>query len=96
MNEIDFKKWLDKQELGAKSRRDIVSRNKTVERNIPMCDLDKEYKKDKCESLLLLFVNNGDNEKMKKIGQNNFPIGKGSMASYKHAIRKYIQFMNEK
>ena len=57
MNEMDFRIWLSHQDANKKVVSDIVSRLKRIEREITHCDIDVEYRKDECTSLLSLFKN---------------------------------------
>lgn len=42
-----------------------------------------------------LFINMGQNDGMKAYPDADFPIGKYYMNTYRHAIKKYIQFCEE-
>lgn len=66
MNEVAFKNWLIGRDLNPKVRSDIVSRIKKVEKEIENCDIDEQYRSDRCEALMSLFLNMGLNEEMKK------------------------------
>lgn len=95
MNELEFKTWMKKKKIKDKVVGDIISRLKRIEREIENCDIDEQYRSDKCEALLKLFMNNGDNEEMKKYPNTTLPIGKYYMSTYRYAINQYIQFIEE-
>ncbi len=94
MNEVEFKNWLSLKKVNKKVQSDIISRIKRIEREINQCDIDEQYRIDRCEYLLSLFVNMGDNEQM-RLYPNNFPIGRYHMNTFRYAINKYIQFCDE-
>ena len=83
MNEIEFKNWLINNGTNQKVASDIVSRLKRIERQI-----------DQCNYLLELFSKSGQNDKMKKFKNTNFPIGKYQMNTFRYALKKYILFCN--
>lgn len=91
MNEVDFKNWLAKKNIKRKVQGDIISRLKRVERELNRCDLDKEYQKDRCESIKALFSKQGLNPMMKK-RKTNLPVGRPYMSTYRHAIKRYVDF----
>ena len=95
MNEVAFKNWLIGRDLNPKVRSDIVSRIKKVEKEIENCDIDEQYRSDRCESLMALFLNMGLNEEMKKHPNAKFPIGKYHMSTFRHAIKYYVRFCDE-
>lgn len=95
MNEIEFRNWLTKNNVNKKVQSDIVSRIKKIEREIKNCDIDEQYRTDKCKYLMSLFSNMGLNDEMKKQVQANFPIGKYHMNTFRYAIKHYINFCNE-
>lgn len=95
MNEVEFRNWLIKNGCTAKVAGDHISRIKRVERELNHCDIDEQYRSDKCEYLIRLFSNNGNNEEMKKIQNNTLPIGKYYMSTYRLAIRKYVMFCDD-
>lgn len=94
MNELDFIIWLMKNNTSKKMCSDYVSRLKKIEHYLSDCDLDEEYSKDHCYSLLKLFDKSGQNEKMNCRHIDGLPIGKYYLATYKYSIKKYIEFMN--
>lgn len=96
MNEIDFRKWLEDREIKRKIISDTLSRLKKVEREFEQCDLDEEYDSDRCERLMTAFTNCGRNEVMESYPYASFPIGKYHLNVYRAAIRKYVEFKNEK
>lgn len=95
MNEIEFRNWLVENGCTAKVTGDHISRLKRVERELNHCDIDEEYRSDKCNYLISLFDNNGNNEEMNKIKNNSLPIGKYYMSTYRLAIKKYVMFCDE-
>lgn len=95
MNEVEFRNWLSKKGVNKKVQCDCISRLKRIEREINHCDIDEQYRSDKCSELLLLFENNGINDLMEKYPHANFPIGKYYMSTYRLALKKYILFCEE-
>lgn len=95
MNEIEFRNWLIKNGCNSKVAGDHISRLKRVERELNRCDIDEQYRSDKCEYLIRLFSDNGNNEEMKEIKNNSLPIGKYYMSTYRLAIKKYVRFCDE-
>lgn len=93
MNEVEFRNWLIGKGVKIKVVGDTISRLKRIEREIENCDIDEQYRSDKCEYLLKLFLHMGKNEEMKKYPNINLPIGKYYMSTYRHAIKQYIQFL---
>lgn len=95
MFEFEFAVWLVKKNYSRKLCSDYISRLKRLEHSISNCDIDEEYNKDKCEDLLLLFENSGKNEKMASRLIDNLPIGKYYLSTYKYAIKKYVEFLDD-
>ncbi len=95
MNEVDFRNWMTKNNVNRKVQSDIVSRIKRIEREIENCDIDEQYRSDKCSSLMALFLNKGQNSEMNKYPDANLPIGKYYMSTFRHAIKHYIMFCEE-
>lgn len=95
MNEVEFRNWLKNKGVKTKVVGDTISRLKRIEGRIENCDIDEQYRSDKCEYLLSLFLNMGNNDEMKKYPDANFPIGKYYMSTYRHAIKQYIQFLED-
>lgn len=95
MNEMDFRKWMAQKDVKAKVQSDCISRLKRIERELNHCDIDKQYRSDKCEYLMSLFMNMGQNEEMKKYSNTALPIGKYFMSTYRHALKQYIQFCDD-
>ncbi len=95
MNEVEFRNWMIRNNVNRKVQSDVVSRIKKIEREIENCDIDEQYRSDKCESLMALFLNMGINDEMKKYPNANFPIGKYYMSTFRHAIKYYIMFCEE-
>ena len=92
MNGVEFKNWMDKNNVNHKVQSDIISRIKKIEREIENCDIDEQYRRDKCNYLMSLFLNMGLNEKMKKYPNANFPIGEYYMSTFRYAIKYYVKF----
>ena len=95
MNEVEFRNWLEKKSIKKKVQGDCVSRLKRIERELNHCDIDEQYRSDKCEYLLKLFLDMGNNAEMKKYLNVNLPIGKYYMSTYRHALKQYIQFSDD-
>ncbi len=93
MRELDFYNWLTNKSIPKKLCSDYISRLKRLEHSLSDCDIDDEYLKDKCKTLLELFYKSGQNEKMASRHIGNLPIGKYHIASYKYAINKYLEFL---
>ena len=56
MNEVEFRNWLEKRNVKKKVQADYVSRLKRIERELNHCDIDEQYRNDKCEHLMSLFL----------------------------------------
>ncbi len=95
MNEVEFKNWLSKKGMNKKVQSDCVSRLKRIEKELNHCDIDEQYRSDKCEHLLSLFVKMGVNDSMKQYTEVNFPIGKYYMNTYRHALKQYIKYCED-
>ena len=94
MDELGFRMWLNNNNVNKKVQGDMVSRLKKIEHSIKNCDIDEQYRRDKCEYLISLFRNKGINDDMEKNCESVLPIGKYSLNTYKCAVRKYVQYMN--
>ncbi len=92
MNEIDFRNWLKENGMRSKMQTDCISRLKRIERELDQIDLDEQYLIDKCTYVSSLFDKRGENERMKKFPNVNLPIGKEYISTYKHAIKRYVEF----
>lgn len=95
MNEVDFRNWLVRNNVNRKVQSDIVSRIKKIENEIENCDIDEQYRSDRCEYLMSLFLNMGLNDEMQKYSNAKFPIGKYHMSTFRHAIKYYIKFRSD-
>ncbi|RMA78508.1 hypothetical protein JN00_0338 [Metamycoplasma subdolum] len=93
INEVEFKIYSEKHKVNKKVISDIISRLKKIEKSLENCDLNDEFQKNCCKSLLNLFAKNGNNNEIKKVLIGSLPIGKYSMSTYRHAIKKYVSFM---
>lgn len=95
MNEVEFRNWLNRQGKKSKVISDCISRLKRIEKELNHCDIDAEYRSDKCEKLLSIFLNMGHNDEMKKYPNARLPIGKYYMSTYRHALKQYIEFCDD-
>ena len=95
MNEIEFRKWLSQKGTTKKVQSDFVSRLKRLERELNQCDIDEQYRIDKCNYLMSLFYRMGNNDSMKQHKNINLPIGKYYMSTYRYALKKYIKYCDE-
>lgn len=95
MNEVEFRKWLAEKGTNKKVQSDCISRLKRIERELGHCDLDKQYRNDRCEFIFGAFLKNGKNDTMKKYPHANLPIGKQYMSTYRHSLKKYVNFCDE-
>jgi len=77
MNEVEFRNWLGKRNIKKKVQGDCVSRLKRIEHELNHCDIDEQYRSDKCNRLMSLFANMGKNPQMKEFPDADLPIGKG-------------------
>ncbi|WP_243812404.1 hypothetical protein LRM48_001910 [Candidatus Nanosynbacter sp. TM7-008] len=94
MDEFGFKNWLKRSGIKDKVAGDYISRLRRMARELHV-DLDREYKCGGLLPLLSIFENTGNNERMKKYPNANFPIGKYYINTYKLALKKYINFKDE-
>lgn len=95
MDELGFKRWLFNRKIDKKIQSDIVSRLKAIQRELGNCDLDIEYKKDKCEHIVNALSHKGENEYMESYGVVKLPIGKYSLSTYRYALNMYLRFLEE-
>jgi hypothetical protein len=95
MNEIEFRQWLSNKNVTYKVQSDLVSRLKRFERAIENCDIDEQYRSDNYKYLFSLFENKGINDNMSKIKNLGLPIGKYQLSTFKYALNKYKQFLDE-
>lgn len=93
MNEIEFKFWLNSKGYSKKVQSDTVSRLKKIERELSFIDIDDEFTKDRCEKLMLIFNNKGENEEMYRLKPSSLPIGKYQLSTYKYALNLYLKFL---
>lgn len=92
MQELEFKLWLKKNNYPQKMQYDIVSRIKSIERNLDYIDIDDEYTNDKCQILLECFKNKGINPFMKNFKNSKLPIGNSKLRIYKYALKQYLKY----
>lgn len=95
MNELEFRQWLNNKQVSKKMQSDFVSRIKRVERSIENCDIDEQYRSNRCSYLISLFKNKGINPNMTKYPNIDLPIGTYHLCVYKHAITKYVEFLDD-
>jgi hypothetical protein len=95
MNEVDFKNWMADSGMKLKVQRDCISRLKRIERELDHCDIDEQYRNDRCQYLMSVFAKKGNNEEIKKYPHANLPIGKNYMSTYRHSLKQYIMFCDE-
>ena len=93
MDEIGFRNWLKDSNKNKKVQGDIVSRLKTLQRELGYCDLDVEYEKDRCKNIFDALDNKGENDIMKTYGSVKLPIGQFSLSVYRYALRTYIKYL---
>ncbi len=93
IDEICFLKWLKGKGFSSKVQSDTTSRLKRLIRAMEYIDINLEYKKDKCEKLLALFKNKGLNDSVKKYINFDLPVGTYQLATYKYALKLYIDFL---
>lgn len=94
MNKYDFYMYLKYKGFSNKVCSDNISRISRIEKSIMDCDIDDEYHKDKCESLMKLLERKRE-EELKKVLTGNLPIGSYTMSTYRYAVKKYVEFMND-
>ena len=95
MNEVEFRNWLVNKGFSKKIAADAVSRLKRIEKEIENCDIDEQYRSDRCNHLLGLLCDMGNKKEVKKYSNVNLPVGKYYMSTYRYSIRQYIQFLDE-
>lgn len=95
MNEVEFKNWSTEQGKNRKVIIDTISRLKRIERECDHCDLDEEYRNDRCSKLLSAFLNKGLNDDMASYNTTSLPIGKYYMSTYRYALKQYVAFCDE-
>lgn len=97
MNIVDFSNWLLSNDTNKKVTSDIVSRLKRIDRELmnknSYTTIDIEYSKDKCRTLLNSFDKTYTENDL--LSDSNLPLGKPALASYKYALNKYLQFLNQ-
>ncbi len=93
MNEIDFRNWLERNGKNRKVISDNVSRLKRIERELGRCDIDEEYRRDQCRSLLLSFSGKCGSEAVKSYDVSGLPASTHHISRY--AINLYVKFRND-
>lgn len=94
MDEIGFKVWLLRNGYNRKVAGDTISRIRKLEHSAN-CDIDIEYKNDNFAYLLSLFENKGENARMASLVDNELPVGKYYLSTYKYALNIYLRYKNE-
>lgn len=94
MQREKFRDWLLGKELNAKVISDHLSRVARIERAFGV-SLGAEFKQDQFSRLFSLFRGYGKNPDMQNFPHIDLPIGKTSMASIKHSLKVYGQFLVE-
>ena len=94
MQREKFRDWLLGKGLSGKVVSDHLSRAARIERafSVSLC---AEFKKDKFVRLYSFFRRYGVNSDMQKFPNADLPVGKTSMASIKHSLKVYGQFLLE-
>lgn len=94
MREVEFREWLKEGGMNTKVIGDTLSRLRRIEKEIKNCDIDEQYRRDRCQYLLEMFRNMGNNDFMNQCENSNLPIGKYYMNTYRLALKKYISFLD--
>lgn len=95
MKRFEFKEFLIKEGKKRRVAGNIASRANTVEKALGL-DLDAEYSKDRCESVMNYFKNKGENKLMLNAPNwSVLPVGKYTLANYRLAIRNYVIFCDQ-
>lgn len=94
MEREKFRDWLLGKDLNAKVISDHLSRVARIERAFSI-SLNAEFKKDQFSRLFSLFRRYGINPDVQKFSRIDLPVGKTSMASIKHSLKVYGQFLIE-
>lgn len=95
MDEIGFRIWLTAHKTNSKVIGDIISRLKRIEKEFDYCDLDEEYKNNRCNKIIAALDYNGENKVMAEYSGVNLPIGKYYMSTFRYALKKYVAFCDE-
>ena len=96
MNEVEFRGWLEESGKNKRVISDSISRMRTLQRELGV-NLDDEFKKDKCETIMnALTINKGDNDIMKRYGDVSLPIGKFTLGTYRYSLKSYIAYKESK
>lgn len=96
MKELEFSQWLKEQGYDESTIRSRVSNCKTVEKYY--LDLDRQYRKDKCEDLMTILSYTTADERSKLPPQHIIPINgdvRTGSASLKQAVKRYVEFSCE-
>ena len=96
MDEVSFRSWLSRKGVTPKVISDTVSRLKRLEKEMGHCDIDEEYRCDECRRIFSALKNNGNNEIMNSYQPVNLPIGKYYMSTFRYALNKYVDFIQQK
>ena len=97
MSIVDFSNWLLSNGTNKKVASDIVSRLKRINRELmeqpTYTTIAMQYQKDKCEELTKSFGKDNYNN---IFPYSKLPFGSPSIASYKHALKKYLLFLEDR
>lgn len=93
MDEVGFLNFLRSKGIDKKICSDHISRIKRVEKCIADCEIEEEYRKDRCSQLLSYFEKKSS-EKIKKVLIAPLPIGRYSMNTFRYSIKRYIEFLD--
>lgn len=95
MNSRKFKSWLIENGSSPKVASDQASRLRRLEKELKECDIDEQYRKDKCKELIeLLSIRHRKNEN-NIITDTKLPVNKYYMSAYRLALKKYVLFCDE-
>ena len=94
MDQIGFYNYLLRQGVEKKVCSDHVSRLKRIEKALKNCDLDEEYLKDRCKSLVVMMYKKNSKLEIKKRLIGTLPIGSYTMSTYRYSINKYIKYLD--
>lgn len=92
MDEIGFRNWLTQNGFSKKLLSDNISRLRRLEKELNLCDIDEEYRRDRCDNIKLILKKRGMNAEMQEYMPNKLPIGKTYIATYSHALKNYLKY----
>ncbi|WP_051532754.1 hypothetical protein [Lachnobacterium bovis] len=101
MNKVEFKEWLfNNSDMKGRAVSDAASRCMRIEKSFQV-DIEKEYKKDKCESLFAM-ISYGKKDKDKGLlppKELKLDTSKNSVASIsqlRYSLKKYKEFIENR